>query len=100
MTFYCIADAESSLGFRLAGVDTREVSNRAEALEALEASLAIEDIGILLVTVKAASFIRNEIDKVMYKSQHPLILEIPSRGEIKKSRSVGEFLKEIIGVSV
>lgn len=100
MTFYCISDTDSGLGFRLAGVETREVSNRIEALEALEACRVIEDIGILLVTAKAASLIRDELDKIIYQSQNPLILEIPSRGDIKKSRSVGDFLKEIIGVSV
>jgi vacuolar-type H+-ATPase subunit F/Vma7 len=100
MTFFCIADKESSLGFRLAGIETREVSGRSDSLEALKVCLATEEAGVLLITEKAASFLRQELDSLMYKNQRPLILELPSKGEIKKRGSVGEFLKDIIGVSL
>ncbi|MEK7868066.1 MAG: V-type ATP synthase subunit F [Candidatus Omnitrophota bacterium] len=100
MTFFCIADKESGLGFRLAGVETREVSSRSDALEALKVALATEEAGVILVTEKAASFLRQELDNLMYKNQLPLILELPSRGESAKRRSVGDYLKDIIGVSV
>lgn len=100
MTFFCIADKESSLGFRLTGVETREVSSRSGALEALKAALATEDAGVLLITGKAASFLRQELDSLMYKNQRPLIVELPSRGEAVKRRSVGDYLKDILGVSV
>lgn len=100
MTFFCIADKESSLGFTLAGVETIEVSCRSDAMEALKVALATEEAGVLLVTEKATSFLRQELDELMYKNQRPLVLELPSRGEIKKRRSVGDFLKDIIGISV
>lgn len=100
MTFFCITDKESGIGFRLAGVDTREVSSRSEALEALKVALATEEAGVILVTEKAASFLRQELDSLMYKNQRPLIIELPSRGGHAKSRSVGDYLKDIIGVSV
>ncbi|MDP2980872.1 MAG: V-type ATP synthase subunit F [Candidatus Omnitrophota bacterium] len=100
MTFFCITDKESSIGFRLAGVNTREVSSRSDGLEALKAALATEEAGVLLVTEKAASFLRQELNNLMYKNQLPLILELPSRGGSAKRRSVGDYLKDIIGVSV
>ena len=100
MTFFCISDKESSIGFKLAGVETREVSSRSDAMEALKVALATEDAGILLVTEKAASFLKQELNSLMYKNQRPLILELPSRGEFVKRRSVGDYLKDIIGVSV
>lgn len=100
MTFFCITDKESSIGFRLAGVDTREVSSRSDGLEALKVALATEEAGVLLVTEKAASFLRQELDNLMYKNQRPLILELPSRGGHAKRRSAGDYLKDIIGVSV
>lgn len=100
MTFFCIADKASSLGFRLAGIETREVSSRSDALEALKVALGAEEAGILLVTEKAASFLRDELNNLMYRNQKPLILELPSRGEIAKRRSVGDYLKDLIGVSV
>jgi len=100
MTFFCIADKDSSLGFRFAGIDTMEVSSRSDALEALKVGLATEDAGVLLVTEKAALFLRGELDSLMYKNQKPLILELPSRGDRAKRKSVGDYLKDIIGVSV
>jgi len=100
MTFFCIADKESSLGFRLAGIETMEVSSRSDSLEALKIALATEEAGVLLVTEKAASFLRNELNNLMYKNQRPLILELPSRGSSAKKKSVGDYLKDAIGVSV
>jgi len=52
------------------------------------------------VTEKAALFLRGELDSLMYKNQKPLILELPSRGDRAKRKSVGDYLKDIIGVSV
>ncbi len=100
MTFFCIADKGSSLGFRLAGIETREISSRSDALEALKVALATEESGVLLVTEKAASFIRQELNSLTYKNQKPLILELPSRGGTSKRSSVGDYLKDLIGVSV
>lgn len=100
MTFFCIADKESSLGFSLAGIQTMEVSSRSDSLEALKVALATEDAGVLLITEKAASYLRQEIDSLMYKNQKPLILEVASRGEQKKRKSVSELLKDVIGVSI
>jgi len=100
MLFFCIADKESSLGFKLSGVETREVSTRPEAQEALRVALTMENVGVILVTSKASVFIKAEIDSLVYKQQLPLLLEIPSRGETGKRYSAGDFLKKAIGVSV
>ncbi|MDD5173311.1 MAG: V-type ATP synthase subunit F [Candidatus Omnitrophota bacterium] len=101
MRFFCIADRASSLGFKLAGVDTREVSVRSEALEALKVAVSSEDVGILLITQKAASFIEGELDELLYSKPLPLVLEIPSRGiDTKKPKTAGEVLKKAIGISI
>ncbi|MCK9572972.1 MAG: V-type ATP synthase subunit F [Candidatus Omnitrophica bacterium] len=100
MNFFCIADKESSLGFKFSGVETREVSTKAEALEAFNVALAIENVGIIIITEKAASFIREKINQFLYREEPPLILEVPSRGPVKKRKSVSESLKEMIGISI
>jgi vacuolar-type H+-ATPase subunit F/Vma7 len=100
MNFFCIADKSSSLGFRFAGIETREVLTRNDALEALRVALATENVGVIVVTSKISDFIREEIDKLIYEQSLPLILEVPSRGELRKKRDLGEFLKRAIGVSV
>ncbi|HOV22135.1 MAG TPA: V-type ATP synthase subunit F [bacterium] len=100
MRFFCIADKDSSLGFRLAGVETREVTTKAEVLEAFQVALATDEIGILVITEKAANFIREEIENCIYQKQLPLILEVPSRDTEGISRDISEFLRKAIGISV
>jgi len=97
MTFFCIADKESSAGFKLAGVSTMEVSGRAEALGALSRAKADKDVGIILVTEKAASFMREEVKNHVAGNPIPLILEVPSRGQAAKRSSSAELLKELAG---
>ena len=90
MTFFCIADKESSLGFKLSGIDTREVSSKPEALEALRVARATKDVGIILITDKAAGFIREEIKAHISEKPLPMVLELPSRGQTPKRKSAAE----------
>ncbi len=100
MRFLCIADSASSLGFKLAGVETREVSARSEALEALKVAASSEGVGVILVTQKAASLIEAELDEMLYRKSLPLVLEIPSRGIEMRTKSVSEVLKKAIGITI
>ncbi len=100
MEFFCIADRESSLGFRLAGLDTRDVSSKEEAEVALQEALAKQGLGIVLITSQAAAFLRAEIDKLVYERELPLILEIPSKGGHVEGGGVEDFLKSALGISI
>jgi V/A-type H+/Na+-transporting ATPase subunit F len=100
MTFFCIADKESALGFKLAGIQTRQVSNRQDALEALSLARSGKDVGIILITEQAASFVQEEISQQITNNPIPLVLEIPSRGAIKPRKSAGELLKQLVGIGI
>lgn len=100
MKFFCIADKDSALGFKLAGVKTEEVSDRQEALAAFAQALNIKDVGAILVTYAAAEYIRDEISQQTYQKELPLVLEIPSRDKAGNPRSANEFLKAAIGMSI
>jgi vacuolar-type H+-ATPase subunit F/Vma7 len=100
MKFFCIADKDSALGFKLAGIDTLEVSNREEALAAFKQAVALKVVGAILVTYSAAEYIRDEISVQTYQKEMPLVLEIPSRNKAGSPRSANEFLKSAIGMSV
>jgi len=99
MNFFCIAEKESSLGFKFSGIEVREANTRPQAQEALRVALATETTGIIIITEKCASWVREEINPLLYRQELPLILEIPSRGSKESRKSIGEFLKEIVGVS-
>ena len=100
MAFFCICDHESGIGFRLAGVTTREVNARLEAQEALKEALDSKEAQIILVSEKVSGFIREEIDELIYQHRLPLVLEIPSRGQEQERKSIRQFLKEAVGVSI
>lgn len=100
MIFFCIADKESSLGFKFAGLQTREVTTRNEAMEALRVALAMENVGIIIITEKPAALVREEVDKLLYRQGLPLILEVPSRTGPGRRKSAGEYLKEMVGLSI
>jgi vacuolar-type H+-ATPase subunit F/Vma7 len=100
MTFFCIADKESSLGFKLSGITTMEVSTRLEALEALRVAKATKDVGVILITEKAAAQIREEVKGHITEKPIPLILEVPSRGQTPRRKSAAELLKELAGIGI
>lgn len=100
MNIFCIADKESSLGFKFSGIETREVATKLQAQEALRFALINEGIGIIVITEKAASLVREEVDEATLRQDLPLIVEIPSRGSTKSSKSVAESLRHIIGVGI
>ncbi len=100
MTFFCLSDKASSLGFRLAGIETMEVSSRSEALEALKVARSDSRIGIIIVTEKAGLFIQDEIKAQISDKLLPLVLEVPSRGGAVKRKSAAELLKELAGIGV
>jgi len=100
MTFFCIIDKESSLGFQMSGVCVREVSTRGQALEAFRTVMAMDDAGVILVSDKAARFIREELDDHSVSQKFPLVLQIPSKGTSGEGKSAAELLKQAIGISV
>lgn len=100
MNFFCIADKESSLGFKLVGIETAEVITKKEAQEALRVARETEDVGIILITSKIASLIRDKIEEFIFTHQFPLILEIPSRDETGESKNANDFLKEVLGIYI
>ncbi|MCM8826334.1 MAG: V-type ATP synthase subunit F [Candidatus Omnitrophica bacterium] len=100
MRIFCIADKESSLGFKLAGIELRQVSTQREAKEALKVALAMENMGIIFVTTKVARLIKEDIERLTYEDKFPLIIDIPSKGETEGRKPIGKFLKEAIGISI
>ncbi|MBD3246583.1 MAG: hypothetical protein GF333_06175 [Candidatus Omnitrophica bacterium] len=100
MIFFCIAEPKSSIGFKLAGVRTREASTQREAREALKVALSLKDLGVILVTERVAVFLRQEIDTLIYQRQLPLVLEVPSQGMKTERKSVNQFIKDAVGISI
>jgi V/A-type H+/Na+-transporting ATPase subunit F len=99
--FYCIADADTVRGFRLAGIAGQIVTTAAQAAVALEAAVACADVGIIILTEKVAAGIRDQVDAIRLARPHPLIVEIPGpEGPMTGRKSLREFVQEAVGIHV
>ncbi len=99
MKFFCIADADTLRGFRLAGVDGRVVATAEESRQAVEDVLRLPDCGIVIITADAAGMVREMIDTVRLERDRPLIIEIPGpRGKPAESKGLRRFVQEAVGI--
>ena len=101
MRFYVIGDEDTVLGFRLVGVDGTVVSTRDETQRALEEAFQLEDLGIIMIPERIASSVREQVDRYIYKTTFPLIIEIPDRlGPMEGRGSIRDLIRSAVGVSV
>jgi vacuolar-type H+-ATPase subunit F/Vma7 len=84
MEIALIGDRHTSYGFRLAGIKRTFLIEELKTKDMRETlrSLYIGNIGIILITEKAADEIRSALDEVnrFRKGIMPIILEIPDSG--------------------
>ena len=101
MRFYVIGDEDTVLGFRLVGVDGTVVTNQEETQNALEEATQIEDLGVIMIPERIASTVRAQVDRFIYKTTFPLIIEIPDRmGPMEDRGSIRDLIRTAVGVSV
>jgi len=101
MEFFVIGDQDTVLGLRLAGVNGCVATDRDSALHALRDAVARKDTGVVLVTERVASSMRDEVDAFLFGSGFPLVLEIPdASGPAPGRRTVEDIVRKAIGVNV
>ena len=101
MTFFCIADEDTLLGFRLAGVSGQAVATSDEAASAIEKAISHPDYSVIIITQQIAALIREKIRLIRFERDRPLIVEIPGpRGDMPDRRSLRQFVQEAVGISV
>ncbi|MBP8626556.1 MAG: V-type ATP synthase subunit F [Syntrophorhabdaceae bacterium] len=101
MKFFCVADKDTVLGFRLAGIESRAVETPEQAQKAISEALAEPNCGIVILNEQVAGWIRPQIDKIRMEVGRPLIVEIPGpEGPMEGRKSLREFVQEAVGISV
>ena len=100
MKLVCLCDEESSIGFKISGIETIVVKNFSEAKEIFKETISRKDVGIILVTKVISSLIKEDIEKQIYNYVFPLVIEIPSKDKKLEEKSAKQFLKEAIGISL
>jgi V/A-type H+-transporting ATPase subunit F len=101
MQFYVIADEHTVTGFKLVGIDGEAVTSADEAREALKKAFSSTEIGIIVLTEKIASSIREEVEEFVFGHSFPLIIEIPDRtGPMEDRVSIRQMVRSAVGVKV
>lgn len=101
MRFFVIGDQDTVLGFKLAGVEGEIVRTPEETRDSLERAVGRQEIGIVIMTERAAESIRNDVDRYVFKSELPLIIEIPDlSGPMEGRKTVKEMIRQAVGVQL
>lgn len=101
MKYFVMGDEDTVLGFGMVGVDGRVATTVAEAEAAFDAAMADKDIGILVVTERAAQLIRPRVDRLLFSDDFPLIVEIPDRrGRMPDRPTIRETVNSAIGIKL
>lgn len=101
MTYFVIGDQDTVLGFGLVGVDGVSVHGPEEARAAFDRALETREIGIVVITEKAAEMIRPVVDRYVFTEDFPLILEIPDRtGPHPDRPDMRSLVNQAIGINL
>ena len=102
MQIYLISDNIDTLtGMRLAGIQGCVVHEHDELKETLQATLANNQIGIILITEKLSKEFPEITESVKLNVRTPLILEIPDRhGTGRSPDFITNYINEAIGLQL
>ena len=101
MKIHAIGEPDAVLGFLLAGCEGRGVKSRAEASRALAAAAADPQVGVILITERAAALIEQQVDAMRVSSSGPVLIEIPGPGGPRSDRpSLEQVIRRATGVRV
>ena len=99
MRFFVIGDEDTVQGFRLAGVEGEVVHGTDEAQDSLNRAMQTDGIGVILISEPVAQSIRAEVERHVYKTSLPLILEIPdAQGTAEGRGGVRELIRSAVGI--
>ena len=101
MDFYVVADEDTVVGFRYAGVPGTIVRDAAATEKELN-RLAEEQAQLIVITTeRIANAARDTINRVRAEENFPLIVEIPGpEGPSEDSPSLISMIREAVGIGL
>lgn len=101
MKFFCLGDADTVRGFRLAGVEGQVVASAPQAAAALTQAAAQPGLGVILLTEAIAASIREQVDRFRFERDRPLLVEIPGpAGPLPTRKRLGQLVQAAVGIQV
>jgi len=101
MKYFVIADEDTILGFRYAGVEGTVVRTAREAADAFAAAVKAPGVGVIIINDAVAESIRDDVNKVRFEASRPIVVEIPGpSGPAVKITSLAKMIQEAVGIRV
>jgi V/A-type H+-transporting ATPase subunit F len=101
MKYYIIGDEDSILGFGMVGVKGSVVKNREQAEIVFHQVLEDSEIGVIIITERAADLIRPLVNRYLITEKFPLLVEIPDReGPTAGRPGIREMVNAAIGITL
>lgn len=99
MKYFVIADHDTVLGFRHAGVQGQAVHSADQARSALAQQVAERKAAIIILTDDIAHVIADEVNRLRFESSTPLVVQIPGpQGPDPKRPDLEALIREAMGV--
>ncbi|MCK5759300.1 MAG: V-type ATP synthase subunit F [Clostridiales bacterium] len=102
MRFYLISDnVDTQKGMRLAGIEGVVVHGYDDVMRELDACMADNTLGIVLITEKLAEIVSVRLDGFRRDGHLPLVVIIPDRhGTQRSPDSITKYVRDAIGVKI
>lgn len=99
MPFHVVADEDTVIGFRHAGVEGTVVEKPEEAARELDRLAEEGGQTVAITTEQIANAIREKVNDIRYGGAFPLIVEIPGpEGPSPESPSLLKMIREAVGI--
>ena len=100
MRLFVIGDEDTVAGFRMAGVEGTVVKDRQEAADALHQAEQRQE-AVLILPQRIAGWVREDIDRIRFGAEQPLIVEVPGReGPTGEAPSLFRLIREAVGIRI
>jgi vacuolar-type H+-ATPase subunit F/Vma7 len=99
MSYYVIADEDTVLAFRYAGVAGEVVGSSEQALVAFQRVCSWETSDIVILTEEVAASIREAVNHIRFEVQTPVVVEIPgAHGPLPGRPDLLKLIQEAVGL--
>jgi V/A-type H+-transporting ATPase subunit F len=99
MSYFVIADEDTVLGFRYAGVEGEAVESSEEARRVFERVCRSPKNDLIIMTDEAANSIRELVNHIRFEVQTPVVVEIPGPAGPSPDRpDLLKLIQEAVGL--
>ncbi len=100
MRIVFVGSEDECAGFKLAGLETLEVSNERQFLEKMAELIDDREVAVIVVSDGFFDIFAQRFSSKLSKRALPSVVFVPSFEGLKTKRSLKEFLANVLGVKL